>query len=294
MGNNLPLSRFLPVETMSNSHHKALLQVYRFGDSSAGDHFVDALKAAENDPELQQFIDRERVLDAAIRQKFRKILPPADLRQKILDQQRTAKPTRAGKVIPFQFANAWIGLAAVIALMAIGILALQFNSQPGQISPEIAAATEPLEVPQSAFMANETRAMENMPEQILFIRDNSVLSRQPEFYNNDFNELVKYVREHGAPTPVYLPSGFLEKSGYGCNAVKVKDVQVGMIFFRIGDHDYKLYTIEQARLPRCRERRLPSFHRMGDEIFATWTCNGQIHIIRTKAPEKNVKQLLDI
>lgn len=281
---------------MSNSHHKARLQAHRSGDSSAGAHFVDALKAAENDPELKQFIEREKALDAAIRVKFQKIVPPENLRQKILAQHHSATTTDPAKVIPFQWPSALIGLAAVIALMAIGILALQFNDAPEQ-PPVLGMASAPpvLEVPQPARVAaNTSPSNDNLPAQILFVRDNSLLSLQPQFLNNDFKELVNFVRKHGAPTPVYLPSGFMEKSGYGCNAVKVDDIQVGMIFFRIGDHDYQLYTIEQARLPSCRERRLPSFHRMGDEIFATWTCNGQIHIIRTKAPEKNVKQLLDI
>lgn len=280
---------------MSNSHHKAKLQVYRSGDSSADGYFVDALKAAECDPSLKEFMDREANLDDAIRRNFAKISPPEGLRQKILAIQSNTAPTEPGNVTLFPLSNAWMGLAAVIALMAIGILALFVQNTSDPIAPvEIASNPQPLEVPPSAFASNDHRVIESMPEQILFIRDNSVLSRQPEFYNNDFKELINYVRAHGAPTPVYLPSGFLEKSGYGCNAVKVNDVKVGMIFFRIGDHDYQLYTIEQAHLPRCRERRLPSFHRMGDEVFATWTCNGQIHIIRTRAPEKNVKQLLDI
>src|SRR5690606_39074929 len=106
-------------------------------------------------------------------------------------------------------------------------------------------------------------------------------------------ELTQFIHQRGAPTSVRLPREFLRERGFGCNAAKMNGIEVGMLCFRVNEDTYFLYTMKQEQVPHP---KLPKaiFIRIDDETFATWTCSGQIHIIRTRAPERDVKALLDI
>lgn len=275
---------------MNRNEHKARLQIYRPADSGAADFFAESADEARRDPELRRFMEAEQALDAHIRRTFSSVRPPAGLRDRILEA-RTGQYTAESPKEPQRLLAFPVWATAVAAILVLGLVFLSLPSSPerevdrdGPVAIAHLADNDLL----------DAYHLETLPEAIAFVRENSILASEPRFFHNDFQELVHFIRREGAPTPIRLPNAEIRNRGYGCNALKIDDVLVGMISFRIEDDEYQLFTIERENLPSCREIRKPSFHVVEGEVFATWTCSGQIHILRTRAPEKNLKALLEI
>jgi len=96
------------------NHHEAkfLLRAYRPDSGDAGDPvFAGALDAANHDPALQAWLEREQAFDRALGAKLRGIQPPPGLRDAILAGSRASRHRRSRWKIP-----AWLAAAACIAL----------------------------------------------------------------------------------------------------------------------------------------------------------------------------------
>lgn len=96
------------------NHHEAkfLLRAYRPNTADAGDPvFAQALNAAEHDPILKAWLDREEAMDRAMRAKLRAVQPPAGLREAILAGSRASHRPRSWWKNPI-----WMAAAACIAI----------------------------------------------------------------------------------------------------------------------------------------------------------------------------------
>jgi hypothetical protein len=101
---------------MNNQEAKFILGAYRPDGGDAGDPvFQDALAQARRDPELREWMERQRKLDTVVTGKLRDIAPPAELRAAILAGGRVSqRPLRSwwlGRA-------GWLGAAAAIVILA--------------------------------------------------------------------------------------------------------------------------------------------------------------------------------
>ena len=71
---------------MNKEEAKRVLQAYRADlDPEENSELKEALRCAENDPELQDFLEREKSFDRAFSQKLKEFNPPQRLLARILE-----------------------------------------------------------------------------------------------------------------------------------------------------------------------------------------------------------------
>ncbi len=113
---------------MNNQEAKFILGAYRPDGSDANDAaFTEALAQVDRDPELRQWLERQRAFDTAVAGRLHDIAPPADLKQAILAGGRASRPRRSWWMAP-----GWLAAAAAIAVIATvgGWLASSRNNSP--------------------------------------------------------------------------------------------------------------------------------------------------------------------
>ncbi|MEO6246057.1 MAG: hypothetical protein ABIQ12_11555 [Opitutaceae bacterium] len=120
---------------MNNQEARFFLGAYRPNGSDAGDPaFGEALLQVERDPELRQWLDRQRSFDAVVADRLQAIMPPPDLKQAILAGGRASRPQRSR-----WFSPAWLAAAAAITMIAT-VGAIFFSGRQGSPLSGFAAA----------------------------------------------------------------------------------------------------------------------------------------------------------
>lgn len=261
---------------MSKQEHLKKLHIYRPSAVEAEDRsFADALKAAESDSELKSLLDKELEFDRSIHQALKEIPAPEDLRGKILKNYNLEKGKRS-KLL--RFPSLAIGVAAILLIATVGI-ALNLQSPEPNTPPN----TLPLvQSPNSA-----------VPLAIVLLQEDFLRRAPMEFYTEDYQQLTDYVVERGARPPINLPREHWRNLGVGCKVVRVINNEVSVISFQVDGELYSLYTLDHTIIPHVQHMR-PHVVNIEDEVFATWTCSGQVHVLRTRAEPEKVAALLDI
>lgn len=107
---------------MNNHDAKFLLQAYRpCGDDSADPEMALALQQAARDPQLGDWLAKERAFDGVVAEKLRAVTPPAGLREAILAGGRASGASRVVRTNKAWWRAAqaqWMGLAAALVLVA--------------------------------------------------------------------------------------------------------------------------------------------------------------------------------
>lgn len=266
---------------MSKKEHLRKLHVYRPTAVEAGDRsFDDALRAAERDPDLKAFLRKEQDFDHKIRKALIEIPVPADLRDRILNAAPGGAPNSPLPRL-LRFPPLAMGIAAILLIAAVGLI-LDLNSP--ELSPGPAPSQIPIvQAPNSA-----------VPLAVVLLQNSSAHRSPMEFYAQDYQQLSRFVEERGARPPVNLPREHWRNLGVGCRVVKVINNNISVITFEVDGDIYSLYTFDQSMIPQMQAMRKPHLVSIEDEVFATWTCSGQVHVLRTHAGSEKVSGLLDI
>lgn len=99
---------------MNQQEAKFILGAFRPDGRDASDvMFAEALALVDRDPELRQWLERQRAFDRAVVARLGAIAPPAELRQAILTGARASRPRR-----PWWASPVWLGAAAAIVVIA--------------------------------------------------------------------------------------------------------------------------------------------------------------------------------
>lgn len=118
---------------MNEHDAKFHLRAMRPGGADAKDPiFAEPLAAAERDPTLRAWLEREQALDVAVARKLAAIEPPAGLREAILAGGNASRRARAWWRQP-----RWLGMAATVAVLVA--LAVRFGGISGPAVQELAA-----------------------------------------------------------------------------------------------------------------------------------------------------------
>lgn len=101
---------------MNAEDAKFLLRACRpDGRDAADPTFAEALAAAERDPQLRAWLERERAFDSAVAAKLQAVAPPPELKQAILAGARVSRPGRR-----WWGSQVWLAAAAAVAVALAG------------------------------------------------------------------------------------------------------------------------------------------------------------------------------
>ncbi len=183
---------------MNNDAAKFVLSAYRAGGQDAGDpEFREALKQAEIDPNLRDWLKQEGVLDTAMADGLRQVRPPGDLKAQILAGGRVTRPERWRW--PLRLA-----LAAIVILAAAIVFTRLDLGNPEKVT-----------------------VSDWQKEALDFLSNNPQL----DLLSPKSAKLTAYLRAHNSPTLRDLPRTLNVLSTIGCKELERNGRRISIMCF---------------------------------------------------------------
>jgi len=221
---------------MNQHEAKFLLRAFRPDGQDARDPvFAEALAAAENDPRLKAWLEREELFDQAMRGKLREVQPPPGLREAILAGSRVSRRR------PTWWKNpAWLALAAAIAITLT--VTLRFRS----VTPSAREFTE------------------------FALQDLATTEGQHRGRTPDVAQLQTRLASSSRPLPGQTQLSADELRRMGCRAVTFAGHEVFEFCFQRNGTTYHLYAMRTDELSEATLNAKAFLTSQGILNAATW------------------------
>ena len=246
---------------MDKQEARQLLQLYRPGTADAEDpQIAEALKQAQQDPELAQWFENQQNVYVAMRRKLREIPVPQDLKREILRQEAE----RRGRILDLR--KYFIPLAAAAAIVALALGAWTYTTRSGR---------------------------ENFADFREYLVRTSQRSTYGMLPDHDINDI--HQRLIGAKFPDYTltkPLAGLAADGFA--PIEWHNRKVSMVCLRADkDKQLFLFVMDAAKVrnaPAASETDFAIIHRLNS---ASWTSNGKIYILAGPEGDSDLKRYMD-
>jgi hypothetical protein len=245
---------------MNREEAQFILRAYRASGEDAHDpQFEEALALVRNDPELARWFAREQALDAAITERIRGVLPPADLMTRLLLARKMIRPR------PWWRKPAWIAAAALLALLisAASLLWLRRNG----------------ETEFASFRGTMIEASLDMRKHI-------------DVMGLDADELKQWLIKNRGHPGFVLPPGLADKGIMGCKVLEWHGHRVTLLCLKFAGKHVDVFVINESDLPQVSLGAAPRFGSEGGLTTAAWRREGKIYFLAGNIPESDLKQLL--
>jgi hypothetical protein len=248
---------------MDSQRAREVLLLYRPDSSDTNDPQVqEALDQVKLDPELREWFDAHCSRQALVRDQFRRIAVPGNLRQRILDE--VGKP----RIVALWERPAFQALAAAAAI-ALFVGAIYFRGRTGE---------------KSNFAAYRNRVVSQT--QRMYPRMDMV--------GTNLTELSQYLASRQWPADYVLPRSMEKLAAIGCAALQWRTNNVTLVCFDSGKKsDLYLFVIDQAPLPDPPPLDQPQFARIGKLMSASWSHAGRAYILASPGDERFLRRFLE-
>jgi hypothetical protein len=242
---------------------KQILLLHRPGTADEGDPaLAEALAWLQRDEELQRWLEVQRATQEAIRRQFKKISPPAGLKEQIIAE----RPWHTRPVAPWHLAT----LAAVaIVIVALGVW-------------------------WSGLEPREDRSFAGYRQQMI---STARRAYGMQLETNNLESIRFFLKEHGAPSDFVPPAGPAQATG--CLTVPWQGHQASMICFKTGrplspgqSSDLWLFIIDQSSLPDAPKAVTPQITTFNQVTTASWTRLGKTYVLAIEGDEALLKEYL--
>jgi hypothetical protein len=230
---------------MNKDELRRILSAHRSGDEDA-ELFADAMKEAQNDPELARWLAREQEFDRAFAEKITSTRFPTGLKERILANVTDSTTNR----------SLWPRRIA-LAAAAIIILGLLFASWRGVFSPKVSLA-------------------DYRGEMISFIK----LAPPLELESTKLEQIQDWLGRHNAPTTPSIPPGLSALDPVGCRVLEFRGHKVTLICFRRGPGKLThLFVVDRSVLPGLPDVTKPVYGREGEWTTAAWQNANRTYLL---------------
>jgi hypothetical protein len=247
------------MRAMNNDEAKFILSAYRSGGQDAGDpEFREALKQAETDPNLRDWLNREAVFDAAMIDGLRQVRPPGDLKPQILAGARLTRPDKWRWPLRLAF--------AAIIVLAAAIVFTQLDSG----TPERGTVSDWQEVALD-FLSNNPKL--------------DLLSSEPA-------KLTAYLRAHGSPTLADLPKTLGSLSTIGCKELERSGRRISIMCFTGVNGKIVHLVVTQREGGLNLNVKEPMIAEHNGWAMATWPDRAHAVMLVTRGTVEDLRQYL--
>jgi len=245
---------------MTNDEAKFILLAYRPNGADANDAaFQPALEQVKQDASLGKWLEGQQAFDRAVAAKLRVIVPPEDLRARILAGAQASRPS----VRVWWRQPKWLAMAAsVLVVFSLGITGIVYPR--AQTSDELPVF-----------------AMD-------YVTGGFFLSR----HNTDLDELRSWLVKQNAPLPKELPAGFAQLRSRGCKTIVYRGKEVSLICFGEGK-EYHLFVARRDDFPKMPVTDTPQFLVRKGHASAAWSDEKNYYVVVTDDSLKALKKCLD-
>lgn len=246
---------------MTEQEARLILQSYRPGSDDPDDpQFAGALREAERNPELAQWLKEEQIFDCVVADKLADLPEPLGLKTRILAQQPSP-----------QTASSW----SLAAILAVAAAALFFCAQLLSLLRTPAPT-------QTAAVSDYSQEM------VSFVRMPPPLDMMTE----NLGALQDWLTENQTP-PINVPGNLRVLRPVGCRVLSFRGHDVALICFRRDpNHLAHLFTVDRAALPQMRAGQPPVFSTAGEWTTASWAEGNRVYLIAVQGDEAAVRRYL--
>jgi len=246
---------------MTELEARLILQSYRPGSDDRSDpQFAEALREAERNPQLAQWLEIEQTFDRAVAAKLAELPEPFGLKTRILALQ----PQPQAK-------SSWNLAAILAAIAALLFLCAQVVSLFRNTTPTNTASV--------SDYSREMVGFVQLPPSLAMMSD-------------DLDAIKSWLGENRTP-PINVPSNLSALQPVGCRLLSFRGHDVTLICFRReGDRLAHLFTVDRAALPQMRAGKPPVFSTAGEWTTASWTEGNRVYLIAVQGDEEAVKRYL--
>jgi hypothetical protein len=234
------------------------------GQDSDDPALREALEQAQNDPELQAWLERERAFDRAVAERLRQVVPPANLRQSIM----------AGVAVTGVMRRAWWRTPWVLAMAAAFVVLLS-----SALLVWRPVAEEPI-----------TGAEELLRLAHADVRDGGP-SRGGGAYSATLNDVRRWLESPDTKLSEGMPFQLKQLKDGGCRIIPAGGCEVVQICFK-RDKLYHVYVAPRARFKKLQLQDLPILQQQGGVALATWADEHYVYVLATREGLEAVRALL--
>jgi uncharacterized membrane protein YbaN (DUF454 family) len=245
---------------------RQILELYRPGVDDADPQFAEALAFVQRDPELRRWLEEQRAVYAAIRDKIREIPVPAELQDQILAERKVVRLPVAW------WRSQFLKGAAAVAVICLSIYAIfvQLDSW------------------------NRTR---NGPTNFAAFRAEmtyfAAAGYNLDVHSDSLDELRQQFVRNGWPSDYSVPAGMTKLSVRGGCLMKWQNHKVSMLCLKSSDqHGVWLYVIERTALPDPPRDSTPQLATEGKLAMASWSADGKTYVLAAEGNEEFLRTLL--
>ncbi len=243
---------------MDSQRAKEILSYYRPGrDDRADPQFAAALEQARHDPDLARWLEQQTALDAVLREKFKHIPVPAELRKTLLAQL----PAR--RVVVWWRQSAFRAAAAALAVLAT-----------------IA----------SFWLLHPRDTFDTYRQQMA-----GLVSGEYEMIlkSKDFKEIRDYLASQGWPSEYALTPAMQRLEAEGGSIIKWHGKKISLVCVEAGqDKDIFLFVVARSVLPDAPATESPQFAGVGGMMTAAWTSDDNIYLLAGHGSEQFLRRYL--
>ncbi len=240
---------------MTPSEAKQILELYRPGIDDNDLQVREALSIAEQDAELRVWLEHHKQMQATLREKFRGIAVPSNLRTKILTKNKVLRP---------QFGSPrllWIAAAASVVLL-IGVAIFW---QPGG---------------SNQFAEYQNRMVRG-----------ALREYRMDLLTNDLAQVRLSMASRGAPSEFSLPNGLSRLQVVGGGALKWRNNPVTMVCFDRGDKQMLFFFVLDRLAVKDAPAAKPRLTRISKLQTLSWSDGDKVYIL-AGPDEKNFEKYL--
>jgi hypothetical protein len=236
---------------MNSQDAKRLLGMLRPGEADRTDpHFAEALRQAESDPELRQWLAEQKQFDSAFARALKDVPVPVDLRSAILAQRPQPKVIAPA----FWLLRNWrMPAAAAAAVMIAASVAWAQWSKP------VGFSEFRRELVKEAW-GNEAHL---------------------DYKSTDLIRIRQWLASHGIEADVRLPAALeaMQVQVQGCQVVEAGGQRVPMLCLASGSKHLHLFVVEGAQLAGLPKAGSPDFERCGSWKTAAWQQGDRTYLL---------------
>ena len=253
---------------MTRAEAQQVLLLYRSGSTESGEpQMAEALRLAQQDPELGHWFEQHCAFQRAMRAKFRQIEVPAHLKASLLVRGQL-QPA----VVPSERArwwrSSWLGAAAVAAVL-VGVFAwwLRVGSVSG-------LAVDSIGNFRARMVAQVLRSYEaNMT-----------------IVTNDMRLVRQDLAARGAPADYVLPRGLEHLELTGGGRLTWRRNPVAMVCFDRGDKQMLyLFVLDRSALKHP-PPGTPQLAKVSELMSASWTAGNKTYVLAGPEEEDFLKK----
>lgn len=254
---------------MNSEEAKFLLRARRPGGRDAADPmFAEALEAAERDPKLKAWHEREERFDAAVAAKLSEIAPPAELRAAILAGARASvrwgglDGARGASVARWWRKPGWLAVAAAVAVLMS--VAVWFARERGPTVDELA---------------------------MVALQDLAHAHERHEGWPRELGGVQARLASLPAPMTENLALDLDELKKRGCRSLRIAGREAFEICFQRDGVWYHLYAMRGGRNPAggLREGEQADGERL---VVASWSDARNSYALVTAAGREALRRVL--